>query len=162
MQLCVPWNFMYVLHFLCAGSGRVCESQNRHALPLTSYQRPLWNGLHTRLYSLPRADHDLQGTGIFTDVWLWLLPGFCFYSSKVFFHFSGLQEYMQCVTAVDGHWLAELGPMFYSVKDSDKTRTVSGRIHRPDELSFGSRRALRCRWHDKKMSSVAQCMAPHL
>jgi len=35
-----------------------------------------------------------------------------------------LQEYMQCVTAVDGIWLAELGPMFYSVKDSTKSRGV--------------------------------------
>ena len=34
------------------------------------------------------------------------------------------QEYMQCVTAVDGEWLAELGPMFYSIKDSGKTRQV--------------------------------------
>lgn len=32
---------------------------------------------------------------------------------------------MQCVTAVDGHWLAELGPMFYSVKDALKSRGVS-------------------------------------
>lgn len=32
------------------------------------------------------------------------------------------KEYMQCVTAVDGHWLAELGPMFYSIKDAKKTR----------------------------------------
>lgn len=32
------------------------------------------------------------------------------------------QEYMQCVTAVDGYWLAELGPMFYTVKESTKTR----------------------------------------
>jgi hypothetical protein len=31
---------------------------------------------------------------------------------------------MQCVTAVDGGWLAELGPMFYSVKDSSKSRQV--------------------------------------
>ena len=30
---------------------------------------------------------------------------------------------MQCVTSVDGTWLAELGPMFYSVKDADKSRT---------------------------------------
>ena len=29
---------------------------------------------------------------------------------------------MQCVTAVDGTWLAELGPMFYSVKDANKSR----------------------------------------
>jgi len=26
------------------------------------------------------------------------------------------KEYMQCVTAVDPHWLAEMGPMFFSVK----------------------------------------------
>ena len=30
---------------------------------------------------------------------------------------------MQCVTAVDGYWLAELGPMFYSVKESAKSRS---------------------------------------
>ena len=28
----------------------------------------------------------------------------------------------QCVTAVDGYWLAELGPMFYSVKETAKSR----------------------------------------
>ncbi|KAL5467249.1 hypothetical protein EMCRGX_G031450 [Ephydatia muelleri] len=32
------------------------------------------------------------------------------------------KEYMQCVTAVDGTWLAELGPMFFSVKESHRTR----------------------------------------
>jgi hypothetical protein len=36
-----------------------------------------------------------------------------------------LQEYMQCVTAVEGQWLAELGPMFYSVKDATQSRGVS-------------------------------------
>ena len=35
-----------------------------------------------------------------------------------------LQEYMQCVTSVDGRWLAELGPMFYGVKDASKSRGV--------------------------------------
>ncbi|CAN0901896.1 Pre-mRNA-splicing factor ATP-dependent RNA helicase DEAH7 [Linum grandiflorum] len=29
------------------------------------------------------------------------------------------KEYMQCATSVEAHWLAELGPMFFSVKDSD-------------------------------------------
>ena len=28
------------------------------------------------------------------------------------------KEYMQCVTAVDPEWLAELGPMFFSIKES--------------------------------------------
>ncbi|KAJ0038925.1 hypothetical protein Pint_23699 [Pistacia integerrima] len=29
------------------------------------------------------------------------------------------KEYMQCATAVEPYWLAELGPMFFTVKDSD-------------------------------------------
>ncbi|KAL5198300.1 hypothetical protein ABZP36_001812 [Zizania latifolia] len=29
------------------------------------------------------------------------------------------KEYMQCVTSVDPQWLAELGPMFFSVKEAD-------------------------------------------
>ena len=28
---------------------------------------------------------------------------------------------MSCVTAVDGEWLAELGPMFFSIKESFET-----------------------------------------
>ncbi|VDP79499.1 unnamed protein product [Echinostoma caproni] len=32
------------------------------------------------------------------------------------------KEYMQCVTSVDGNWLARVGPMFYSVKDPNLTR----------------------------------------
>ena len=32
------------------------------------------------------------------------------------------KEYMQCVTAVEGQWMAELGPMFYSIKESSKSR----------------------------------------
>ena len=35
------------------------------------------------------------------------------------------KEYMRCVTAVDGHWLAEMGPMFFSVKESYADRIVS-------------------------------------
>jgi len=31
---------------------------------------------------------------------------------------STTKEYMSCVTAVDGEWLAELGPMFFSIKES--------------------------------------------
>lgn len=32
------------------------------------------------------------------------------------------QEYMQCVTAVEPEWLAELGPMFFSIKQSHSSR----------------------------------------
>lgn len=38
------------------------------------------------------------------------------------------KEYMQCVTAVDGHWLAELGPMFYSIKESVHSRTENRKL----------------------------------
>lgn len=40
-----------------------------------------------------------------------------------------LQEYMQCVTAVEGEWLAELGPMFYSIKQAGKSRQVRLEVH---------------------------------
>lgn len=32
------------------------------------------------------------------------------------------------MTSVDGHWLAELGPMFYSIKDSTKSRQERKKI----------------------------------
>lgn len=38
------------------------------------------------------------------------------------------KEYMQCVTSVDGYWLAELGPMFYSVKESSRSRVENRRL----------------------------------
>jgi len=56
------------------------------------------------------------------------------------------KEYMQCVTAVDGAWLAELGPMFYSIKDASKSRhernlqeardqrAMEEEMHRADQL----------------------------
>ena len=31
---------------------------------------------------------------------------------------STSKEYMSCVTSVEGEWLAELGPMFFSIKES--------------------------------------------
>ena len=43
---------------------------------------------------------------------------------------------MQCVTAVDGHWLAELGPMFYSIKDAKKTRVVIFSVYSDMSLLF--------------------------
>lgn len=34
---------------------------------------------------------------------------------------STSKEYMSCVTSVEGEWLAELGPMFFSIKESFET-----------------------------------------
>ena len=36
--------------------------------------------------------------------------------------------FFQCVTSVDGYWLAELGPMFYSVKETGKSRSEGRKV----------------------------------
>lgn len=43
---------------------------------------------------------------------------------------------MQCVTYVDGHWLAELGPMFYSLKESLKTRSERARKETSEKVTM--------------------------
>lgn len=45
------------------------------------------------------------------------------------------KEYMQCVTAVEPQWLAELGPMFFSIKDSNTSR-LEQRRKQKEEKSF--------------------------
>ena len=35
------------------------------------------------------------------------------------------KEYMQCVSAVEPHWLAEAGPMFFSIKESHSSLAQS-------------------------------------
>jgi len=54
------------------------------------------------------------------------------------------KEYMQCVTAVDGTWLAELGPMFFSVKDSvgarkeKRDKTENNKVAMEEEMKEAS------------------------
>ena len=43
------------------------------------------------------------------------------------------KEYMQCTTAVDGEWLAELGSMFFSLKESYKSR-IAKRVKEKNEM----------------------------
>ena len=47
-------------------------------------------------------------------------------SAQVIYHELVMtsKEYMKCATAVDGEWLAELGPMFFSVKQSYEDRVA--------------------------------------
>ena len=42
------------------------------------------------------------------------------------------REYMSCVTAVEGEWLAEMGPMFFTVKESYKTRLLHRKKEKED------------------------------
>ena len=43
------------------------------------------------------------------------------------------KEYMQCVTAVDPEWLAELGPMFFEIKRSAASRMAKRHNERADQ-----------------------------
>jgi len=70
------------------------------------------------------------------------IPNSAKYDYSVF-----LQEYMQCVTAVDGHWLAELGPMFFSVKESVRTRLVCEHDCSPNEVGLHGSLAMVIRTH---------------
>lgn len=44
------------------------------------------------------------------------------------------KEYMQCVTAVEPEWLAELGPMFFSVKDTHTSRLDARKKEREQKV----------------------------
>ncbi|KAF9166563.1 DEAH-box RNA helicase prp16 [Actinomortierella ambigua] len=46
------------------------------------------------------------------------------------------KEYMQCVTSVDPHWLAELGPMFYSIKEKDYSQRQKRAANRSEEAKM--------------------------
>ncbi|KAF0698465.1 Aste57867_10925 [Aphanomyces stellatus] len=46
------------------------------------------------------------------------------------------KEYMQCATSVEGEWLAELGPMFFSVKESYKSRLLKRAKERAEKADM--------------------------
>jgi len=43
------------------------------------------------------------------------------------------KEYMQCVTATDPHWLAEMGPVFFSIKEGGQTRAEKRKKEREEK-----------------------------
>lgn len=43
---------------------------------------------------------------------------------------------MQCVTAVEPQWLAELGPMFFSIKDSHTSRLEQRRKQKEEKSAM--------------------------
>jgi pre-mRNA-splicing factor ATP-dependent RNA helicase DHX38/PRP16 len=49
---------------------------------------------------------------------------------------STSKEYMSCVTAVEGEWLAEAGPMFFSVKESFETTLLRRQKERADQAAM--------------------------
>lgn len=49
---------------------------------------------------------------------------------------STTKEYMSCVTAVEGEWLAELGPMFFSIKESYESSLKRRQRERKDAAAM--------------------------
>ncbi|CAF3935143.1 unnamed protein product, partial [Rotaria sordida] len=71
------------------------------------------------------------------------------------------KEYMQCVTCVDGHWLAELGPMFFSLKDSLKTRSERARKETSEKLTMEEEmRLAQEKLNRMKEEALAACSTP--
>lgn len=71
------------------------------------------------------------------------------------------KEYMQCVTAVEAQWLAELGPMFYSVKEAIKTRTEKIRVFTMELYlrlqNFRKHNELQLRWNVRWKKRNGKC-----
>ncbi|WOG93703.1 hypothetical protein DCAR_0312990 [Daucus carota subsp. sativus] len=63
------------------------------------------------------------------------LYGLSYTPDYVVYHELNLttKEYIQCATSVEPEWLAELGPMFFSVKDSDTSISKQQQISMPGE-----------------------------
>jgi len=56
------------------------------------------------------------------------------------------KEYMSCVTSVDPHWLADLGAVFYSVKE----KGYSARDKRVTEMEFNRKAELEAQFAEDK------------
>jgi pre-mRNA-splicing factor ATP-dependent RNA helicase DHX38/PRP16 len=74
-------------------------------------------------------------------------PDFVVYHELI----STSKEYMSCVTAVDGVWLAELGPMFFSVKESFATRLAKKGLEQERERKMKAEMALAQAQMDKRV-----------
>ena len=56
------------------------------------------------------------------------------------------KEYMSCVTSVDPHWLADLGAVFYSIKE----KGYSARDKRVTEMEFNRKAELEAQMAEDK------------
>lgn len=71
------------------------------------------------------------------------------------------KEYMSCVTAVEGEWLAELGPMFFSVKESYETRIMQRKFEHDEKLQM-EKEMIAAETRKKEAESVLKKDAPIL
>merc|ERR1712194_309785 len=70
---------------------------------------------------------------------------------------STSKEYMSCVTAVEGEWLAELGPMFFSIKESYESSLKRRRRERADAANMEKEmQSKKAKNDEKKESEVSK------
>ncbi|CAE7906645.1 CUV [Symbiodinium sp. KB8] len=70
------------------------------------------------------------------------------------------REYMQCVTAVDAEWLAELGPMFFSIKEGFQSALEKKkRMKAEAQVCQHSRGCSHCSTSFRALSSLCHCSA---
>ena len=46
------------------------------------------------------------------------------------------KEYLHCVTTVDPHWLAEMGPMFFQLKEANKSKEISNTTQHEEDYTL--------------------------
>jgi len=63
---------------------------------------------------------------------------------------STTKEYMSCVTAVEGEWLAELGPMFFSIKESYESSLKRRQRERKDAAEMDKQMEKKEKEEEKK------------
>ena len=114
--------------------SQLLEIMEKQKIPILSCQETSWDSIRKAIcasyfYNSARV----KGIGEYVNM-LSALPSSLHPSSALFglgytpdyvvYHelIMTTKEYMSCVTAVEGEWLAELGPMFFSVKENFQKR----------------------------------------
>jgi pre-mRNA-splicing factor ATP-dependent RNA helicase DHX38/PRP16 len=116
--------------------SQLLEIMEKQSLPLLSCEETSWDSIRKAICSSYFYNSArVKGIGEYVNL-LSALPSSLHPSSALFglgytpdyvvYHelVMTTKEYMSCVTAVDGEWLAELGPMFFSIKESYQKRSL--------------------------------------
>lgn len=122
--------------------SQLLEIIQKQKLPISSCQERSWDQIRKAICSSYFYNSArVKGIGEYVNL-LSALPSSLHPSSALFglgytpdyvvYHelVMTTKEYMSCVTAVEGEWLAELGPMFFSVKESYQKRSILQSEHR--------------------------------
>ncbi|KAJ2260361.1 Pre-mRNA-splicing factor ATP-dependent RNA helicase PRP16 [Coemansia sp. RSA 376] len=94
---------------------RICSAYFHQAARVKSLGE--YNDLRTGMPCHLHPTSALYGMGY--------TPDYIVYHELVFTS----KEYMQCVTAVDPKWLAEMGPMFFSLREAGASRKKHADLH---------------------------------